>query len=151
VIVESGWRNPRHGASPSKGQTLATKDKVRFVCQECGESFPRWEGKCGACGEWNSLVEEKVPTGVKGGGKNIFRGGAAGIVRAVPIPINKVDVLAETRRQTGIEEFDRILGGGLVAGSVTLIGGEPGIGKSTLLLQVALKMAGAGGPSLYVS
>lgn len=129
---------------------MAKAQKIRFVCQECGESFPRWEGKCGACGQWNSLVEEKVVAEPKAG-KNVFRGGGPGRTQSKPIPINKVDVLAETRAQTGIEEFDRILGGGIVAGSVTLIGGEPGIGKSTLLLQVALAMAGQERPSLYVS
>jgi DNA repair protein RadA/Sms len=131
---------------------VASKQKIQFVCQECGDSFPRWEGKCGSCGQWNTLVEEKVASAKSNGAaKNLFRGGATGGARSMPIPINKVDVLAETRQHTGIEEFDRILGGGIVAGSVTLIGGEPGIGKSTLLLQVALKMAGVGGPSLYVS
>jgi len=95
-------------------------------------------------------VEEKVVAEPKSG-KNVFRGGGPGRTQSKPIPINKVDVLAETRAQTGIEEFDRILGGGIVAGSVTLIGGEPGIGKSTLLLQVALAMAGQERPSLYVS
>lgn len=130
---------------------MASKQKIRFVCQECGESFPRWEGKCGACGQWNTLAEEKVSAEPKGAAKNVFRGGAAGVTRSAPVPINKVDVLAEARKQTGIEEFDRILGGGIVAGSVTLIGGEPGIGKSTLLLQVAMRMAGEQQPSLYVS
>lgn len=130
---------------------MATKAKIQFVCQECGESYPRWEGKCGSCGEWNTLVEEKVATEKKGGGKNLFRGGVSGAERSKPIPLNQVDALAETRRQTGIAEFDRIVGGGIVAGSVTLIGGEPGIGKSTLLLQVALKMSSEESSALYVS
>lgn len=131
---------------------MATKQKIQFVCQECGDSFPRWEGKCGSCGQWNTLVEEKMASEKsKAATKNLFRGGGVGGARPGPIPLNQVDVLAETRRMTGIDEFDRILGGGIVAGSVTLIGGEPGIGKSTLMLQVALQMAGAGSPSLYVS
>lgn len=133
-----------------------SKVKTRFVCQECGESFPRWEGKCGACGEWNCLVEEKVASDkgkASAGRGGLFRGGSAGgpAGRVAPVPLNKVDVLAETRVQTGIEEFDRILGGGIVAGAVALIGGEPGIGKSTLMLQVALTMAREGQPSLYVT
>jgi DNA repair protein RadA/Sms len=132
---------------------MATKQKIQFMCTECGDVFPRWEGKCGSCGQWNTLVEEKFSSEKKsaaGGGKALFRGGALG-ESAKPVPINKVNLLAESRGMTGIGEFDRIVGGGIVAGSVTLIGGEPGIGKSTLLLQVALAMAAEGAPSLYVS
>lgn len=125
---------------------MASKQKVQFMCTECGDVFPKWAGKCNSCGQWNTLVEEKFSTDKKssGGaaGKALFRGGAIGPNAAKPVPINKIDLLAQSRRLTGIGEFDRIVGGGLVAGSVTLIGGEPGIGKSTLLLQVALSLAG---------
>lgn len=125
------------------------------MCTECGDVFPRWEGKCGSCGQWNTLVEEKFSGEKKGSGgagrKALFRGGAVGLQAAKPIPINQVNMLAETRHHTGIGEFDRIVGGGIVSGSVSLIGGEPGIGKSTLLLQVALAMATAEKPSLYVT
>lgn len=134
---------------------MASKQKVQFLCTECGDVFPRWEGKCGSCGQWNTLVEERISTEKKsaGGaaGRALFRGGTVGLESAKPIPINKVDVLAESRHRTTIGELDRILGGGVVAGAVTLIGGEPGIGKSTLLLQVALLMASDERKSLYVS
>jgi DNA repair protein RadA/Sms len=111
-------------------------------------------GKCGACGQWNTLVEEKVAPEPKGNGLG-SRGGIRvprdGVRGNVPVPITKIGAMAENRQMTGIAEFDRILGGGIVAGSVTLIGGEPGIGKSTLLLQVAEKLASPERPSLYVS
>lgn len=132
---------------------MASKPKIVFLCTECGEDFPKWSGKCPSCGQWNSLVEEKIAsdknkTAAK---KGAFRIATGGLTRPVPIPLSKVDILAENRRMTGIDEFDRILGGGLVAGSVILIGGEPGIGKSTLLLQVAVKLADAEKKSLYVT
>ena len=133
---------------------MASKQKVQFMCTECGDVFPRWEGKCGSCGQWNTLVEEKFSSDKKsagGGSKAIFRGGALGGQAAAPIPLNKVNVLEQSRRLTAIGEFDRIVGGGIVAGSVTLIGGEPGIGKSTLLLQVAVALASPESRSLYVS
>ena len=107
----------------------------RFVCQSCGAAVPRWEGQCRTCGQWNTLVETVVrdeprrrPVAVVGG--------------AVPVPLSHAsDAAAEVRRPVGIGELDRVLGGGLVAGSVVLLGGEPGIGKSTLLLQVAAGIA----------
>ena len=107
----------------------------RFVCQSCGAAVPRWEGQCRTCGQWNTLVETVVrdeprrrPVAVVGG--------------AVPVPLSHATDAAEaTRRPVGIGELDRVLGGGLVAGSVVLLGGEPGIGKSTLLLQVAAGIA----------
>jgi len=134
---------------------MPPKVKTQFVCQECGESFPKWEGKCSACGQWNTLVEErKQPEAGKASGgahRAAFRLGTGGPARNTPVPITKIDALAENRKYTHLDEFDRILGGGIVAGSVTLIGGEPGIGKSTLLLQVAHRLATAENPSLYVS
>ena len=108
---------------------MAKKPARRFVCQSCGAVHPRWSGKCDACNEWNSITEEQVeaavPAGLKPGkGRRIEFVGLTG--SADPAP----------RRVTGIAEFDRVLGGGLVPGSAVLIGGDPGIGKSTVLLQV---------------
>jgi DNA repair protein RadA/Sms len=119
--------------------------KVRsvFRCSECGGASPKWVGRCPSCAEWNTLIEElDVPTSTAGP-----RGGSSD--RAVPI----ADVNADEwhPRSTGLSEVDRVLSGGLVPGSVTLLGGEPGIGKSTLLLQVASAVAKAGATALYVS
>jgi DNA repair protein RadA/Sms len=105
------------------------KAKTHFVCQNCGASFPKWAGQCADCGEWNSLVEaagEKAPRGIGGGGAPIAAVRRLSEVRAEDAP----------RVSTGMDEMDRVLGGGLVPGAVILIGGDPGIGKSTLLMQV---------------
>ncbi len=114
-----------------------------YVCQNCGYQSPKWLGKCPDCSAWNSLVEE-----VKSKGKGTSPALPAG---AAPISISDVAGEAEERLSCGIAEFDRVLGGGLVAGSVVLIGGDPGIGKSTLLLQVMDHLARSAGPVLYVS
>ena len=121
--------------------------KLRLVhrCTECGGSFPKWSGKCLACGAWNSLVEDVE------GPEESFVTLAAGLALVPPgeaTPIGHVNPNESDPVPTGIGELDRVLGGGLVPGSVTLLGGEPGIGKSTLLLQL---LAGATGPSLYVT
>lgn len=120
--------------------------KLRLVhrCTECGASHPKWAGRCPACGAWNSLVEEvESPDDIStlAAGMSLFPAGVA-------VPICEVSTLTSGPRATGISELDRVLGGGLVPGSVTLLGGEPGIGKSTLLLQL---LAGWSGRSLYVS
>ena len=122
---------------------------TRFVCQQCGASYPKWAGRCEACGGWNSLVEETTqsasPRGLGGGkGKKIEVVGLAGT--SAPLE----------RRITGIAELDRVCGGGLVPGSALLVGGDPGIGKSTLLLQAMAALAapqGARSPAacLYIS
>ncbi|MBP7336229.1 DNA repair protein RadA [Niveispirillum sp.] len=107
----------------------------KYVCQNCGASFPKWSGKCDACGEWNTLVEEQVadamPKGLgkAGGGRKIEFVALSGVSKDAP------------RRMTGIQEFDRVCGGGLVHGTALLVGGDPGIGKSTLLLQVTCCLA----------
>ena len=111
--------------------------KLRLVhrCTECGGSFPKWSGKCLACGAWNSLVEDVE------GPEESFVTLAAGLALVPPgeaTPIGDVNPNESDPVPTGIGELDRVLGGGLVPGSVTLLGGEPGIGKSTLLLQVPL-------------
>ena len=119
--------------------------KTRTVhrCIECGTAAPQWAGRCPGCGEWNSLVEE-----VEGPART---GPGPAVVAASPIPLLEVDTGEWQARPTGIAELDRVLGGGLVRGSVTLVGGEPGIGKSTLLLQVAAARAEASGRVVIVS
>ncbi|HVT45485.1 MAG TPA: DNA repair protein RadA [Thermoanaerobaculia bacterium] len=112
-----------------------------FACLECGSQSPKWLGRCPDCNAWNSFAEELVtPSGPKG---DLASG-------SVPVPIGSVDAVAMPRIETGLGDFDRVLGGGLVAGAVILVGGEPGIGKSTLLLQAAERLARHGNV-LYVS
>ncbi|MGH8131143.1 MAG: DNA repair protein RadA [Steroidobacteraceae bacterium] len=119
------------------------KPRTVFVCSSCGADAPRWSGQCPSCGEWNTLApftEARARGAARSGG---------GIVPK-PEPIARLVTEIETRLPTGFAEFDRVLGGGLVTGSVTLIGGEPGIGKSTLLLQCAAALA-AGSAVLYAT
>jgi DNA repair protein RadA/Sms len=136
------WNETSIPENPNKGSN-AMKSRSLFVCQECGHQSPKWLGKCPDCNAWNSLQEE---TTVKGGSRSELIGTAT-----TALPIRDVSVSAEKRQPCGISEFDRVLGGGLVEGSLVLIGGDPGIGKSTLLLQVMDNLAGAGKPVLYVS
>lgn len=117
-----------------------------FTCQECGAQFPRWGGRCQECGAWNSLVEEKAAPAADARSDRYTLGTGAGAILYAD-----VDVLAAERLGTGIAEFDRVLGGGIVPGSLVLLGGEPGIGKSTLLLQAAAWFAAHIGPVLYCS
>jgi DNA repair protein RadA/Sms len=118
----------------------------RYVCQSCGASVLRWEGQCRTCGEWNTLVETVVRETPRASPRFVATAGAD------PVPLTHAgEADAEVRRPVGIDELDRVLGGGLVAGSVVLLGGEPGIGKSTLLLQVAAGVAAAGGEILYAT
>ncbi|MGQ0558800.1 MAG: DNA repair protein RadA [Sphingosinicella sp.] len=123
------------------------KLKRRYVCQLCGGIGTRWTGQCGDCGEWNSLVEDAAGVVTPFAARHDLRGGGR--------RIELVGLDAETdlpaRIATGIAEFDRALGGGLVPGSATLIGGDPGIGKSTLLLQAAAQVAGQGLSVAYIS
>ncbi len=126
-------------------------------CTACGGATARWAGRCPACGEWNSLVEEQAVEPVTSGRRADGDRGqwprdphaADGIERA--LPLDAVDPSRSGPVPTGLAELDRVLGGGLVPGSVTLLGGEPGVGKSTLLLQVLAAMAGTGAPVLLVS
>jgi len=121
------------------------KARKTYVCQACGSTSSRWQGQCADCGEWNSLIEEAAPSAfrqrhdLQSGGQPIM---LAQLDSAVTLP---------PRRSTGIAEFDRALGGGLVAGSATLMGGDPGIGKSTLLLQASAAIARQGAAVVYVS
>jgi len=114
--------------------------KSVYICQQCGYQSRKWLGRCSQCGEWESLVEEVVTTGQKG--THSF---------AEPVPLHLAPDGDEERISTGIEELDRVLGGGVVPGSVVLIGGEPGIGKSTLLLHLLAAIADGGRKVLYVS
>ena len=131
------------------------KDKTQYVCNECGGTSPKWLGKCPACGAWNTLVESLAEPAAAGGGKNRLSGSQyAALARtadvAVLADIEAVDV---ARTPTGLDELDRVLGGGIVEGGVVLIGGDPGIGKSTLLLQAldALQQVYQRGGTLYVT
>ena len=118
----------------------------KFVCQNCGATHIRWSGRCDACGEWNTLVEEDVASAPVGGSQRKARAGR-------PIALAALSGAEDQppRISTAIAELDRVAGGGLVRGSALLVGGDPGIGKSTLLLQAAAKMAVAGNRVVYVS
>ena len=131
---------------------MARRSSTVFVCQECGAQAPKWIGKCADCGAWNSYVEERVvetPAGA-GAGSAGHRYALAGEARPARLYAD-ISVEEHPRLSTGITEFDRVLGGGIVPGSLMLLGGEPGIGKSTLLLQAAANMARTVGPVLYSS
>ena len=123
------------------------KAQRRYVCQACGGVSHRWQGQCADCGEWNTLVEEASAVVTPFAAKHDLRRGG----RTIEMAALDVDTPLPARTATGIAEFDRTLGGGLVPGSATLIGGDPGIGKSTLLLQAAARMAIAGHAVTYVS
>ena len=112
---------------------MATKEKSVFFCKSCGNESPKWFGKCPACGEWNTCVEEKEVRSKKTEDRRQKTEG-------VPMPIKEITNAEEQRIVLPFEEFNRVLGGGLVLGSLVLVGGEPGIGKSTLLLQTALQL-----------
>ena len=116
------------------------KEKTVFFCKECGNESPKWFGKCPACGAWNTCTEQTVVTGkdTQSVRKNI----GTEMDKGFPVPIKEIGNAKEQRIILPYEELNRVLGGGLVLGSLTLVGGEPGIGKSTLLLQTALQLAG---------
>ena len=122
------------------------KAKTAFVCQSCGTAHVRWQGRCEGCGEWNTVVEELLDSGVGAGPKMATAGGR---------PVQLVPLSGETesaaRVTTGLAELDRVTGGGFVMGSAVLVGGDPGIGKSTLLLQAAAALANQGKRVVYVS
>lgn len=124
---------------------MATKEKTVWFCKNCGNESPKWMGRCPACGEWNTMVEQTVATGKPS--RNVSQAVAAPNHR--PLHLKEIEASAENRISLGLAEVDRLLGGGIVRGSLVLIGGEPGIGKSTLSLQIPL-----GAPALktlYVS
>jgi DNA repair protein RadA/Sms len=116
------------------------KEKTVYVCGECGYETPRWMGKCPQCGSWNTLIEEEKVS--------VRRSSRS--VSSKASPLQSVSADAQQRKKTGIDELDRVLGGGLINDMVVLLGGDPGIGKSTLLLQAADKLSSSN-TVLYVS
>jgi len=122
-----------------------TKIKTFYQCQACGYASPKWLGKCPDCNAWNSFVEEQSVAQSRGASSRHM------IEKTEPMLLGSVEGTSESRTSTGIKEFDRVLGGGVVAGSVILVGGDPGIGKSTLLLQAFAGLSGRTGKLLYVS
>src|SRR5690349_20498176 len=132
------------------------KTKTVYRCTECGAEYPRWQGRCETCGEWNTLVEEIVApkVGVSGGSSRRIAGARSlaegGSIAPTP-RLREVHGSEAKRWKTRLDEFDFVLGGGIVPGSMILIGGEPGIGKSTILLQVAAKLEANGHATLYAS
>jgi DNA repair protein RadA/Sms len=129
------------------------KPKVIFACQQCGAQSQKWNGRCMDCGAWDSLVEEREMPPAAGAGAAAASAGARYALAATAGPrlYEEIDTVISARLSTGIDEFDRVLGGGVVPGSLVLIGGEPGIGKSTLLLQAAAHFARTIGTVLYSS
>ena len=123
-----------------------SKKSTVFFCQNCGFESAKWMGQCPGCREWNTFVEEQVSTAALK--KNGTQGSTA---RQKPAVLSEITMEKEDRISTGMQELDRVLGGGVVAGSLTLVGGDPGIGKSTLLLQVCRNFSDAGAKVLYIS
>ena len=120
------------------------KKKTQFVCQSCGHDFPKWMGRCSNCGEWGTIEEISIAAPPPVGASKLSVGEA-------PVRLKDVEGSEVARRETGIGELDRVLGGGLVSGSLILVGGDPGIGKSTLLLQASDKLSRLGAQVLYVT
>ena len=121
------------------------RDSVSYVCQQCGSASSKWTGKCDDCGMWNTLVEERKDAPAGPGKRTIGR-------QVALEPLKGVQTVAPLlRMQSDISEFDRVAGGGLVPGSATLIGGDPGIGKSTLLLQLTCNLSRSGFRAAYIS
>jgi DNA repair protein RadA/Sms len=131
-----------------RGRSMA-KRKTKFMCQECGYESPKWMGKCPGCGQWNTMVEEvEKPASTRRGAFAHSQGSA---IAAKATPITSIETVSEPRIHTDLIELNRVLGGGIVRGSLVLIGGDPGIGKSTLLLQVSSQLANRKHSVLYIS
>lgn len=128
---------------------MAKGKKTLFFCQNCGYESPKWLGQCPGCREWNSFVEETVATSTKG--KITIASGSLAGKKNEPVILADISIQENDRMKTEIEELDRVLGGGIVPGSMVLVGGDPGIGKSTLLLQVCRQLTKNGHKVLYVS
>lgn len=134
----------------ARGATGA-KVKTVYACAECGHQSPKWLGQCPSCRQWNTLQEEVAPEAPRGDGRGAPRGW--GLTTSRPLPLHEVEAREEERQKTSIGELDRVLGGGVVPGALALLGGDPGIGKSTLLLAALDRLARAtpDRPVLYVS
>lgn len=117
-----------------------SKVKTNFTCNGCGNVTPRWSGRCSACGEWNLIVESAVEPVAKNGALNRYSGWS-GVIEAKPVLLGEISAEEYPRSSTGLPELDRVLGGGVVPGSVTLLGGDPGVGKSTMLMQVSAEQS----------
>ena len=134
---------------------MAKTPNTIYVCQNCGNQQRKWNGQCPDCGEWNTFVEEKFrvtaqTTGKSSAVKNV-RFSADAFREVKPISYSEIESQDDARTSSGIEEFDRVLGGGIVDGSIVLIGGAPGIGKSTLILDIANRLSESSAKVLYVS
>src|SRR5665213_469499 len=132
---------------------MSRKSATIYSCQECGAQSQKWLGRCPECEAWNSFVEERAVPATAGAGAAAAGAGARYSLAGTSGPrlYEEIDTVVSARLSTGIDEFDRVLGGGVVPGTLVLLGGEPGIGKSTLLLQAAANMARTVGPVLYSS
>ena len=126
---------------------MAKKAKTVYMCKECGNEFLSWQGQCSYCGAWNSIIEQKVVDVPDVASDSRRRTGANG----KPVKLGLVGTGNYARMDSGIGELNRVLGGGIVLGSLTLISGEPGIGKSTIIIECANKIASQYGQVLYVS
>jgi DNA repair protein RadA/Sms len=127
---------------------VTVKARTLYRCTECGADHPKWGGRCDVCGEWNTLAEEVERPASRSKSSRLPR--PAGPISVVAT-IGSIETTRSSRVSSGIRELDYVLGGGIVGGSVVLVGGEPGIGKSTLLLQAAASASRAGRRALYVS
>ncbi|MBO7633864.1 MAG: DNA repair protein RadA, partial [Lachnospiraceae bacterium] len=125
---------------------MGAKNKSVFFCKECGYESPKWLGQCPGCRAWDSFVEEPVAPKNSAKASVSVRG-----QKSEPVVLSKIDMHEDARTKTDIEEFDRVLGGGIVKASLVLVGGDPGIGKSTLLLQVCRVLAAKDMKVLYIS
>ncbi|MBF0500904.1 MAG: DNA repair protein RadA [Candidatus Riflebacteria bacterium] len=126
---------------------MAKKGGTRFVCQGCGQSFSKWVGQCSSCSEWNLLVEEAAPPA----GQEVSRFASGGSNLALCHPLSEISGESSARLATGFDVFDDLIGGGIVPGGITLIGGEPGVGKSTFMLQLASRLSVILKPIIYIS
>ena len=124
---------------------MAKGTKTIYFCQNCGYESAKWMGQCPGCREWNTFVEETVSA------KAASKGSVKNKNVKEPVSLSEIDLQEDERKTSGIKELDRVLGGGIVPGSLVLVGGDPGIGKSTLLLQVCKNLANQGTQVLYIS
>ena len=126
------------------------KSKAKFVCQNCGTSYAKWAGRCENCGEWNTLLEQEVPTEAEA--KSALAKGAISGKKLAAVSINEIEPSdSGSRLKTGFPELDNVLGGGILLGGVALLAGQPGMGKSTILMQICATISNAGRKVLYVS